>query len=83
MRVIVLLALGIVVLRLCEMTPLAHHGIEAAQHQGSVSGIIVGLMLCAPFVGLFVLLRAFRRWHRGFHQRMATQGVFNRDGTRR
>lgn len=52
-----------------------HQGLVDASHEGSLGGILVGLALCAPLVGIFFMMRGFNRWQRGFHGRMQTDGV--------
>lgn len=56
-------------------TATVHQSLAGASHEGSLGGILVGLALCFPLVGVFVLLRAFGRWQRGFHRQMRTDGL--------
>jgi uncharacterized membrane protein len=76
MRIIVLIIVALIACRLIVWTGPIHAGLGAVQHQGSIGGIIVGLILCVPVFGFIVLLRAFSRWQRSFHHRMRTEGAF-------
>ena len=74
MRLVILLLVMIAAVSSLER-PMVHHGIAAAGQEGSIGGIIVGLILCAPLFGLFALIGVFQRWHRNLHRRMSTRGI--------
>lgn len=64
-------------------SPAVHAGLAETSHEGSTGGILVGLALCLPLAGAFVLARTYFRWQRLLHIRLKSEGVsFRRPGAR-
>ena len=64
-------------------SPVVHAGLAETSHEGSFGGVLVGLVLCLPLIGAFVLARTYFRWQRLLHLRLKSEGVsFRRPGPR-
>lgn len=48
------------------------------QGGGHAASACVGLALCLPVLGFFMLFRGFHAWHRAFHTRMLADGFRGR-----
>ena len=63
--------------------PVVHAGLSDTSHEGSIGGILVGLVLCVPIVGVFYMARTYFRWQRLLHYRLKSEGIaFRRSGDR-
>ncbi len=82
-RVLVLLLVLWVGSLALTQRPVVHAGLAETSHEGNIGGILVGLVLCLPLAGAFVLVRTYFRWQRLLHLRLKSEGVsFRRPGPR-
>ena len=64
-------------------SPVVHQGFAETSHEGSIGGILVGLVMLFPLYGIFVIIRTMSRAQRLLHHRMQEEGLLRRPGNRR